>query len=52
MGFDYCRCTLASLAIPGKIKATIVSPAPLLGWTTLLAGLVLMFLEERKGSFG
>jgi exosortase B len=32
-----------------KLKAAIVSPAPVLGWTTLLAGLVLMFLGRTQG---
>src|SRR5882724_9103926 len=32
-----------------KLKATLISPAPVLGWTTLLAGLVLMFLGRTQG---
>jgi len=32
-----------------KLKATILCPAPVLGWTTLLAGLVLMFLGRTQG---
>jgi exosortase B len=32
-----------------KLKATIISPAPLAGWTTLLAGLALMFLGRTQG---
>ena len=32
-----------------ELKATIVCPAPVLGWTTLLAGLILMFLGRTQG---
>src|SRR5882757_7386566 len=32
-----------------KLKATLISPAPVLGWTALLAGLVLMFLGRTQG---
>jgi exosortase B len=31
-----------------KLKAATVSPAPVVGWTTLLAGLVLMFLGRTQ----
>src|SRR6266851_9558606 len=32
-----------------KLNATLISPAPVLGWTALLAGLVLMFLGRTQG---
>src|ERR1700690_2364895 len=32
-----------------KLKSTIISPAPVAGWTTLLAGLALMFLGRTQG---
>jgi len=32
-----------------KLKVTTISPAPVVGWTTLLAGLVLMFLGRTQG---
>src|SRR6267154_3144309 len=32
-----------------KLKVATISPAPVLGWTTLLAGLVLMFLGRTQG---
>src|SRR5712664_3213438 len=31
-----------------KLKVTAISPAPVVGWTTLLAGLVLMFLGRTQ----
>src|SRR5437588_398151 len=32
-----------------KIKSTTISPAPVFGWTSLLVGLVLMFLGRTQG---
>ncbi len=32
-----------------KLKTTVLAPAPVLGWTVLLAGLVLMFLARTQG---
>jgi len=32
-----------------KLKAALISPAPVLGWTALLAGLILMFLGRTQG---
>jgi exosortase B len=33
----------------GRLKSTEISPAPILGWTTLLFGLALMFLARTQG---
>src|SRR2546421_11568372 len=32
-----------------KLKSTVVSPAPVVGWTVLVAGLILMFLARTQG---